>query len=358
MDPQPGMMAGHDEQAPPTRSSAVKSVSNRIALHCLARWQAQGRDPASLLLAAGIAREELHIPLGRIDAQRHFRLLAHCAPHADLANHWSPPSLTGLFSDYLPLASLCCNAATLRQALQFFLRYRPLIGECDRITLQEQDGVARLSYYSDSDHPDVIAMSSLVNLCYLYALVQFYQPGQGQLVLPTPVRPKLWRELAAWLAGQVRLGDGYQLTFPAALLDQPYGGHNAALQPLLLGELTQQMAQLQPPSHYREQVLTLIRRQLWLGDADPRTLLAGICTTLNVTRWTLNRHLREEQCHFSALLEQVRREEACRLLLDSSLQLQEVGGRLGFASQSSFTRFFKEAFAQSPSQYRARRYRE
>jgi hypothetical protein len=41
------------------------------------------------------------------------------------------PALSGLFADYLPLASLCCNAATLRQALHFFLAYRPLIGECD-----------------------------------------------------------------------------------------------------------------------------------------------------------------------------------------------------------------------------------
>ena len=335
---------------------AVKTVSNRIAQHCLAQWQIQGRDPAQLLLAAGIAKEELQLPQGRIDAQRHFRLLAHSAPHADLTRGWAPPSLTGLFADFLPLASLCCNAATLRQALHFFLSYRPLIGECDRLCLQEEDGLARLSYQSDSDHPDVIAMSSLANLCHLYALLHFYHPGQGQLVLPTPVRPKLWRELSTWLGGRLRQGDGYQLCFSAALLDQPYAGHNHALQPLLLGELGNQMSLLQPPAHYSARVLALIRGQLWQGDSEPQTLLSGICEALKLTRWTLNRYLREEGCHFSSLLEQVRREEACRLLLNPSLQLQEVGERLGFASQSSFTRFFKAAFDQSPSQYRAQRY--
>lgn len=335
----------------------MKSVSNRIARLRLNHWQVQGRDPAHLLSAAGIAREELHLPQGRIDAERHFRLLAHFAPHADLAHGWAPPSLTRLFADYLPLASLCCNAATLRQALHFFLSYRPLIGECDRITLQEQDGMARLSYYSDSHHPDVIAMSSLTNLCHLCALLQFYHPGQGQLVLPTPVRPKLWRELAAWLGGGLRQGNGYQLRFPAALLDFAYAGHNLALQPLLLGELGQQMSQLHPPTRYRERVLEQIRHRLWQGDCEPHRLLGEICETLKLTRWTLNRYLREEGCHFSALLEQIRREEACRLLQDPGLQLQEVGGRLGFANQSSFSRFFKEAFDQSPSQYRLRRCR-
>lgn len=335
----------------------MKTVSNRIALHCLTHWQKQGRDPEQLLLAAGIAQAELQLPQGRIDAQRHFRLLAQIAPHADMAHSWSPPSLTGLFTDFLPLASLCCNAASWRQALHFFLSFRPLIGECDRIVLQEEEGWARLSYHSESEHPDVIALCSLANLCHLYALLQFYHPGQGLLMLPTPVRPKLWRELAAWLGGRLRLGDGYQLRFPAALLDQAYEGHNGPLQPLLLTELDSQMSLLRPRLHYREQVQALIRRQLWQEGADPRTLLAGICEALKLTRWTLHRHLREEGCHFSALLEQIRREEACRLLQDSSLQLQEVGDRLGFASQSSFTRFFKGAFAQSPSQYRSRRCR-
>ncbi|MFM4671020.1 hypothetical protein ACEUEG_18485 [Aeromonas media] len=58
----------------------MKTVSNRIALHCLNHWQREGRDPAQLLQAAGIAREELLLPQGRIDAQRHFRLLTRVAP--------------------------------------------------------------------------------------------------------------------------------------------------------------------------------------------------------------------------------------------------------------------------------------
>lgn len=335
----------------------MKTVSNRIALHCLSHWQRQGRDPGLLLQGAGIAREELIFPHGRIDASRHFRLLALVAPHMDLARNWTPPSLTGLFTDYLPLASLCCNAASWRQGLHYFMSFRPLIGECDRITLHECDELACISYHSESEHPDVVAMSSLANLCHLYALLQFYHPGAGQLVLPTPVRPKLWRELAAWLGGRLRLGDGYRLCFPARLLDLAYQGHNAPLQPLLLSELDTQMQRLRPSSHYKERVLGLIRQQLWQQEADPRTLLTHVCETLRLTRWTLHRHLREEGCHFSALLEQVRREEACRLLQDPSLQLQEVGGRLGFASQSSFTRFFKEAFDLSPSQYRSRRSR-
>ena len=347
-----------DDGGPPlTRIFAVKTVSNRIALHCLNHWQARGRDPAALLHPCGIAHEELLIPQGRLDTGRHFRLLAGAAPHVDLALDWTPPALPGLFADFMSLASLCCNAATLRQALHFFLAYRPLIGESDEIRLQEEEGQARISYHSESDHPDVIALSSLANLCHLYALLQFYHPGQGLLVLPTPVRPRLWRELAGWLEGRLQQGAAFELHFPAALLDLAHGQCNLSLQPLLLGELDRQMAQLRPSSRYRDRVMTLIRQQLWQESAEASSLLDGVCEHLKLTRWTLNRHLREEGCHFSGLLERVRREEACRLLQDPALPLQTVGERLGFARQSSFTRFFREAFALSPREFRSRRSR-
>jgi AraC-like DNA-binding protein len=108
------------------------------------------------------------------------------------------------------------------------------------------------------------------------------------------------------------------------------------------------MAQLRPSSRYRDRVMALIRQQLWQESAEASSLLDGVCEHLRLTRWTLNRHLREEGCHFSGLLERVRREEACRLLQDPALPLQTVGERLGFARQSSFTRFFQGGVCPLP----------
>ena len=133
----------------------MKTVSNRIALHCLNHWQARGRDPAALLHPCGIAHEELLIPRAARH-RRHFRLLAGAAP-TWIWPSTGRPRAPGLFADFMSLASLCCNAATLRQALHFFPAYRPLIGESDEIRLQEEEGQARISYHSESDHPDVIA---------------------------------------------------------------------------------------------------------------------------------------------------------------------------------------------------------
>lgn len=156
----------------------------------------------------------------------------------DLALDWTPPALPGLFADFMSLASLCCNAATLRQALHFFLAYRPLIGESDEIRLQEEEGQARISYHSESDHPDVIALSSLANLCHLYALLQFYHPGQGLLVLPTPVRPRLWRELAGWLEGRLQQGRPSSCAFPPLCSISPTGSATFPCNPCCSGSST------------------------------------------------------------------------------------------------------------------------
>ena len=52
-------------------------------------------------------------------------------------------------------------------------------------------------------------------------------------------------------------------------------------------------------------------------------------------------------------LREVRLREAARMLRQSSLPVDTVAGRAGFASRSHFSRTFRELFGQSPSAYRA-----
>jgi hypothetical protein len=128
-------------------------------------------------------------------------------------------------------------------------RLPPLIGECDEILPAGRRGEARLSYHSESDHPDVIALSSLANLCHLYALLQFYHPGQGRWCCPPRCGPGCGASWG-WLEGRLQQGEA-ELRFPAALLDLAHGQCNGPLQPLLLGSSTARCG-LRPSSHYRD----------------------------------------------------------------------------------------------------------
>lgn len=59
--------------------------------------------------------------------------------------------------------------------------------------------------------------------------------------------------------------------------------------------------------------------------------------------------------HFSALLQVVRMEEACRLLLDENEKIYNIGLMVGYNSPGNFTRAFKNCYGMSPSEFRERR---
>lgn len=64
------------------------------------------------------------------------------------------------------------------------------------------------------------------------------------------------------------------------------------------------------------------------------------------------KHLQQEGTCFQQILDEVRRQEACRLILYSQSSQKEVAYRLGFASSSAFIRAFRRWLGMSPSEYR------
>ncbi len=87
-------------------------------------------------------------------------------------------------------------------------------------------------------------------------------------------------------------------------------------------------------------------------NSDDDNILDSTCYKLNMSRWTLNRHLHLEGVSFQSILKEIRMKEACRLLKESNLTLQEISEIIGFSSQSTFTRFFKGQLDVNPSNFR------
>ena len=96
---------------------------------------------------------------------------------------------------------------------------------------------------------------------------------------------------------------------------------------------------------------------LW-SDADepdgPAGLFERVAERLHMSRWTLRRHLEAEGRSFQALVGELRARQAAALLGDTELSLAEISGRLGFDSQSSFCRFYRARFGDTPARARDR----
>lgn len=72
----------------------------------------------------------------------------------------------------------------------------------------------------------------------------------------------------------------------------------------------------------------------------------------NVSARTLIRHLREEGATYQQLLDTVREELACWLLLQTETSVEEIAGRLGYEDTSNFSRTFRRWVGMTPSEFR------
>jgi AraC-like DNA-binding protein len=99
----------------------------------------------------------------------------------------------------------------------------------------------------------------------------------------------------------------------------------------------------------KERVRHLLLARMRQGDAS----VASIARILRLSTRTLQRNLREEKAPFSALVDEVRAEEARRYVIEGKLSFGEMAFRLGFSQQSAFFRAFKRWTGTTPSDLRA-----
>ncbi len=99
-----------------------------------------------------------------------------------------------------------------------------------------------------------------------------------------------------------------------------------------------------------------------LTDRVRNALLAGppplpdaetIAASLHMSSRALRRGLRRENASFRILLQQVRKQLACRYLEEHQLTIDEVARLLGYAEPPAFSRAFKKWVGVSPSGFRA-----
>jgi len=99
---------------------------------------------------------------------------------------------------------------------------------------------------------------------------------------------------------------------------------------------------------YVHNVTEVVAMVLPRGEADA----ASIARFLGTDRRTLNRRLARAGLNYSAVLDSVRRNLSGQYLRGSDRALSDVAGLVGFENLSSFTRWFCQAFGETPSRWR------
>jgi AraC-like DNA-binding protein len=97
-----------------------------------------------------------------------------------------------------------------------------------------------------------------------------------------------------------------------------------------------------------------VQRAITLLMPSGRATLEQVAAQMGLSPRGLQRRLEEEGVQFGMLLSEVRAELATAYLAGSSRPITSVAGLLGYASPSSFTRWFAGAYGVSPQEWRAR----
>ncbi|WP_373090341.1 AraC family transcriptional regulator [Zhongshania sp.] len=103
----------------------------------------------------------------------------------------------------------------------------------------------------------------------------------------------------------------------------------------------------QPTTLASHQARHLIKKLLPTGEIT-RELVAD---KMNTHGRSLHRKLQSEGYTFDSLVDEIRKDEAAKLIKNKDMPMSQIAGALGYSEQSSFNRAFKRWFGMTPRKY-------
>ncbi|HJR90142.1 MAG TPA: AraC family transcriptional regulator [Aeromicrobium sp.] len=144
-----------------------------------------------------------------------------------------------------------------------------------------------------------------------------------------------------------RFGTGVnQIRFAAEFLDLPFDTANEVASQVAQQQLAGELTRIGLSG---EDLLGRVRAQLAAGGSFA---LIDVARAMHVSPRTLKRRLSEHGVTFHALVSDLRRAEAMRLLRHSVLTVEQIGAQLGYSDAGNFCRAFKRWTGTTPGAFR------
>lgn len=331
-----------------------KSVSNVIMRNVLQKLKGDGVNTKSIIEYCGVSDYEIERDNGRIAEHKHYRFMLKTKEYLQPVNDFIFDNFMTLsFQNHPDFVGICLNESSAKEALDSYVRYRIMIGNCD--DLIKHAGAEKSSFeYINLGPKELGASQAIFNFIMLYSIVKNYsdsfrvnigfvgKPPQRKHLLDMFFNtPCLWEQNSNFII------------FNNQELDRPRQGYNGSLNSMQKVRLNELCRNLESDSNYSSLIKEMIIHSIHLGRFDgDDSILEDICNNLSISRWTLNRKLQNENTSFITLLKETKIKMACELLIESKYSMQEISESIGFSSQSVFSRFFKTNLSMSPLAFR------
>ncbi|WP_341486133.1 AraC family transcriptional regulator [Thioclava sp. GXIMD4215] len=306
--------------------------------------------PDSFFGTLGFAPETASQPMSRMDLDLYCRMMELGAERSGDVNFGLAygqaftPEMLGLIG-YIAINSPDLGTAAQNLATYFPWHQQGTVTGCrqqggltwmsyriapERVHLRDQDALVTLGMFSN-------VLRHAAGADWTPELIELEQPETGSR-----------QEIEAAFGAPVRFGrPANALVFRSEDGVRAMPGADATLQQLLLCNLRALSLRENGPS-LTEEVAEVIRLHLRDAELD----LDRLSDRMGLPRWTLQRRLQECGTSFARLVEETRREQACRYLEGSRLSISHIAAELGYSEPSAFVRVFRRWENTSPSHYR------
>ncbi|MDD3674075.1 AraC family transcriptional regulator [Thauera propionica] len=308
-----------------------------------------GMDPAKALAQAQIPPALLDDPDARVTAAQMEVMSGAAMQELD-------DETLGWFSRRLPWGSygMLCRASltapTLEVALKRWCRHHRLLTDDIVLTFNQQRGSATIRIVEHTALGELREFCLVSTLRYLLGYACWLVDSRIALAettfpFPAPRHADAYHYL---FPGPVRFdADAASLSFDARYLELPVRRDEKALQAMLQRALPLTVLQ-----YRRDRLLVHSVAQILAADAAVAHTAEDVAAQLNTSVRTLHRQLKEEGVSLQRLKNEARRERAIKMLLQTRKPVKQVAAAVGFDSEKSFARAFREWTGVAPSAYR------
>ena len=309
-----------------------------------------GLDPVGLMRSVGLDVADVAAPEKWIPAGDVATLLQLSADRSGREDFGLLLAGRRRLSTLGPLSVVLSQEPDLRSALRLLNGYERSYNEALHLRLDEANGLATIRLWLEFGEPVPVRQSLDLATAALHGIIREllgrgWEPLSVCFAHPRPATLDTYHEVFG-----ARLQFDHSFTGLVFIADQ-LDARNTMSDPLLQPYARQFLESMPAPrgATVSDQVRELVDVFLPLG----RCSTLQVARSLGVTQRTLHRQLAGEQESFSSIVNATRAAWAERHLANDRYTLTEISELLGFTAPSAFSRWFRQKFGVSPTEWRA-----
>lgn len=241
------------------------------------------------------------------------------------------------------------RAPTLERALRRALRFLNLVLGEPTGRLVVYDGIAEVQLSDEGEPRSAFAYRSYWII--LHGLICWLVGRRIpiRLVDFRCAEPEQSADHRLFFGAPIRFSQSVsRLGFDAAMLTLPISRNEQQLRQFLRGA----PANILLRYRYDAGTAAAVRRRLTQREPADWASFAALATDMRMSSSTLRHRLHDEGQSYAAIKDEIRRDLACGMLMNTSEAISEIATRLGYSEPSAFYRAFKKWMGQSPEAFR------